>query len=268
MRPVMLQVMRWQILLVLECVVLVGSWSPTAVFAQAGDAQTVGAQPLNPLSRDPANRFNTAMENAPHRTKAIYLPKGASIDLKRPQRNQPSSLPLGWGFDRWAAVLTLLAIAGLLLVWLWRSGILAALLKSRKEKLVDEPTAGEPSARRGKESEHTPYTILQYEDPREGLQAFVSYALVRSAQAASIPLRRSLTGREILRRLPKSFVHREAVSTLLRRSEPVLFGEDVITHDGLSTLLDDYKVLFEVKSYRSRKISVLKTDLSKPVSAT
>ncbi|MEM1038129.1 MAG: DUF4129 domain-containing protein [Pseudomonadota bacterium] len=251
----------------LLCVAPVGWWSLGPALAQTGEAQTASAQPLNTPARDPANRFNDAMENAPHRTDAVYLPAGAPINLQRPQPSQPSNLPLGWGFDRWAAVIALLAIAGLLLVWLWRSGLLAALLKSRKEKLVDEPSAVASSVRRGDVSELTPYAILQFEDPREGLQTFVSYALVRSAQAASIPLRRSLTGREILRRLPKSFPHRDAVSTLLRRAEPILYGDDVITHEGLSTLLDDYKILFEFKSYRSRKGNSIQTDLNKSVSA-
>ncbi|MGV0820260.1 DUF4129 domain-containing protein [Martelella sp. AMO21009] len=65
-------------------------------------------------------------------------------------------------------------------------------------------------------------------DHREGLRAVLQRFLVLAAEENSIPVKRSLTTREIMQRLPGGFAQRDALETLASEVERVVFGGHAI----------------------------------------
>ena len=65
-------------------------------------------------------------------------------------------------------------------------------------------------------------------DHREGLRAVLQRFLVLAAEENSIPVKRSLTTREIMQRLPGGFAQRDALETLALEVERVVFGGHAI----------------------------------------
>lgn len=221
---------------------------PSIAVAQASAQQAV--QPLMPPAADGPNRFRDALANTSQRTDGTYLPKGAPIDIRRPR--PPAQNPLQWSFERWAGVLFLVIIAVLLLVWLWRSGLLGSLLRGNKEDLDKGDSDHRHVPLENSEDKLTLARLLALDDPREGLHLFVGHVLERAAMAGSVPLTRSWTGREILRRLPRNMAEREDVAALLHQAEPILFGDEPITHGDLEGVMDRHKALFDLSSNRAR----------------
>nr|WP_304363644.1 DUF4129 domain-containing protein [Jiella sp. LLJ827] len=62
--------------------------------------------------------------------------------------------------------------------------------------------------------------------------------LALAAQDNAIVLKRSLTTRELVQRLPGGWAHREALELLARRTELVLFGGREISRDDYRECLD------------------------------
>ncbi|MEO1988119.1 MAG: DUF4129 domain-containing protein [Martelella sp.] len=65
-------------------------------------------------------------------------------------------------------------------------------------------------------------------DHREGLRAVLQRFLVLAAEENSISVKRSLTTREIMQRLPGGFAQRDALETLASEVERVVFGGHAI----------------------------------------
>ncbi|MEO1397237.1 MAG: DUF4129 domain-containing protein [Pseudomonadota bacterium] len=221
---------------------------PTNVVAQGSGKQA--ALPLAPPQAAGPNRFRDALANTPQRTDGTYLPRGAPIDIRRPP--PPAQNPLEWSFERWTGVLVLIGLALLILVLLWRSGLLTSLLNGKKEELAEQASDRHPSQLENKNRSLTLALVLAVDDPREGLHLFVGHVLERAAVAGAVPLTRSWTGREILRRLPRNMAQREDVAAVLHQAEPILFGDEPITRDDLETLVDRHKALFDLRSNRIR----------------
>ncbi len=79
--------------------------------------------------------------------------------------------------------------------------------------------------------------LAKINDPREGLHALLVQSLVRAAKQNNIALRRSLTTRDVLRRVPSSWGHRSVLQSLVSHAELVLFGGRAITsHDYANAL--------------------------------
>ena len=76
------------------------------------------------------------------------------------------------------------------------------------------------------------------QDHREGLRAVLQRFLVLAAQANSIPVKRSLTTREIMQRLPGGFAQRDALETLASEVERVVFGGHPIDPEQYQHCLD------------------------------
>ncbi|AJY45605.1 DUF4129 domain-containing protein [Martelella endophytica] len=75
-------------------------------------------------------------------------------------------------------------------------------------------------------------------DHREGLRAVLQRFLALAAQENSIPVKRSLTTREIMQRLPGSFTQREQLETLAMEVERVVFGGHSIDPEQYQHCLD------------------------------
>lgn len=68
-------------------------------------------------------------------------------------------------------------------------------------------------------------------DPREGLRLVLQRILALVAEESSIPVKRSLTTREIMQRLPGGLSHRDALETLASEVERVVFAGQSIEQD-------------------------------------
>jgi len=75
-------------------------------------------------------------------------------------------------------------------------------------------------------------------DPGEGLRLVLQRFLVLAAQENSVALKRSLTTREIMQRLPGEFSHRSALETLASEVERVVFGGKSIEPEQYQHCLD------------------------------
>ncbi|MER0239270.1 DUF4129 domain-containing protein [Fulvimarina sp. MAC8] len=75
-------------------------------------------------------------------------------------------------------------------------------------------------------------------DPRVGLRQVLQRFLALAARDNEIVLKRSLTTRELLERLPGSWHHRSALQTVARRVELVVFGGRTISREDYEECLD------------------------------
>ncbi|MCE7029281.1 DUF4129 domain-containing protein [Jiella avicenniae] len=130
------------------------------------------------------------------------------------------SAPLEWGAT------TLLVVCGLflaVLLWLGR-GQLADLKGPRNRKLAH----GSPAAAGGPERPDLDRDLIarlrQERDPRSGLRQVLERFLKLAAEDNAIVLKRSLTTRELMQRLPGSWAHRGELEVLAENTELVLFG--------------------------------------------
>ncbi len=86
--------------------------------------------------------------------------------------------------------------------------------------------------------------LAKINDPREGLHALLVQSLVRAAKQNNIALRRSLTTRDVLRRVPSSWNQRSVLQTLVTHAELVLFGGRAITSQDYANALQLARPIF------------------------
>jgi len=223
----------------------------------SGLAQTSASEgsvePLTPPKTQKTNRFDETLSHTSQRLNGTYLPKGAPLDIrKRTQKRRTNRQPK-WTWQRGFGTAFLIAIALFLLIALYRSGLIGAFLNRKKDDIPKgrfrhQRTHGSA----GTNGALTAQDILACSNPRDGLQMFVSHMLETAAKASNLPLNRSYTAREILRRLPRSFSHLDNLRSLVFQAEPILFGDDTITSASLDDLLTEHKALFSLRSNRSR----------------
>lgn len=120
---------------------------------------------------------------------------------------------------------TILVVGGLLLallLWLAR-GQLADLAGPRNRRFAPGPGAA-ASAETGELDRDLIGRLRRESDPRSGLRQVLERFLKLAAEDNAIVLKRSLTTRELMQRLPGSWAHRGELEILAERTELVLFG--------------------------------------------
>ncbi|MEL6947265.1 MAG: DUF4129 domain-containing protein [Pseudomonadota bacterium] len=214
-----------------------------AVAARAENATDFS--PLTPPAAGSGNTFTRDLAGTIQRTKGTYLPEGAPLDVKRRAVHPRDSgrIPLDWDTRRVLGALAVALVLGFLLYLIWRSGWMQSLLNARRKTLIGIDSDGIDGVQSARVPRATRDQILAATNPRLGLQMFMRSVLERAAQENKIPLRRAMTGREILRRLPPAAPHKDVLGRLLRMAEPVLFGDDTITADELRALVEQHGTL-------------------------
>ncbi len=133
-------------------------------------------------------------------------------------------------------ILALMGIAIAIIVYRSRYA-LAELGGPRRGKAFPQqsaPDRPEPTA-----IDHSLVERLRAEpDPREGLRIVLQRFLALAAQENSVTVKRSLTTREIMQRLPGGFSHRHALETLASEVEHVVFGGQTIDNERYQYCLD------------------------------
>ena len=90
--------------------------------------------------------------------------------------------------------------------------------------------------------------VLKAEDRRLALRLLLVNVLARAARSNDVPVRRSLTARDIVNRLPNSWTGRDRVADLVARAEPVLFGGRDLSAEGLRDLVEQARPVLAVGS--------------------
>ncbi len=186
------------------------------------------------------------------------------VDAEHMNKDQPLETSEKWWFEKKAKsqnktmsrkdkqrvagiILFILAVFIILLLWNYSTG---GKLFSRLKK--NDRFAGDGNSdydtdlmANAAETERLSFGDLsKIDNPREGLHTLLVQALVRAANQNDIPLRRSLTSREVLRRVPQSWQHRSVLQALINRAELVLFGGRDITKDDYATALQMARPIF------------------------
>ncbi|ORE97640.1 DUF4129 domain-containing protein [Aurantimonas sp. 22II-16-19i] len=196
---------------------------PAPVLADEGTAAVLPAQPQ---LTDAGKAYLGAVEGLRLQTEIRYLSPDADLDAAEDaSRRQLDADPgailarLEWGSK---AVLVLMVLLLVLLLWLGR-GQLADLMGPRDRRLG--PAGATVIHRPDGELDHDLIARLRREgDPRQGLRQVLERFLELAAEDNAIVLKRSLTTRELVQRLPGSWSHRAELESLARQTELVLFG--------------------------------------------
>ncbi|MBO0905500.1 DUF4129 domain-containing protein [Jiella sonneratiae] len=158
-------------------------------------------------------------------TPIVYLSPDSDLGAAKPGDRGPDPLSdtpphtLEWGGT---GVLVVLALALALFLWLAR-GQLADLAGPRNRGFGSDAARGEAFA--DAELDRDLIAGLRREnDPRKGLRMVLERFLRLAAEDNAIVLKRSLTTRELMQRLPGSWAHRRQLEVLARQTELVLFG--------------------------------------------
>ncbi|MAU98558.1 MAG: hypothetical protein CMP81_22190 [Fulvimarina sp.] len=196
---------------------------PASVLADDGAEATLPPQPQLTGS---GKAYREAVEGLRLQTEIRYLSPDADLDAAedasgRPLDVDPGSIPSGleWGSK---AVLVLIVLLLVLFLWLGR-GQIADLMGPRDRRIG---SAGATVIQRpDNEVDHDLIARLRREgDPRKGLRQVLERFLELAAEDNAIVLKRSLTTRELVQRLPGSWSHRVELEGLARQTELVLFG--------------------------------------------
>jgi len=197
------------------------------------------AAPLTPQRSEAAETYlKTATANG-LQVPILYLPPDAPLDAE-PEEPEPDAAPGRSETVEWGAtgVLVLLFLLFCLLLWLGR-GQLADLLGPKNRKLTPRHRVLRTPDLSHADIDHDLIAKLKREDdPRVGLRMVLERFLALAAQDNAIVLKRSLTTRELVQRLPGGWAHREALELLARRTELVLFGGREISRDDYRECLD------------------------------
>ena len=153
-----------------------------------------------------------------------YLPPEAGLDeASTAEEVLPEigpSAPLEWGGT------TVLVLCGLflaVLLWLAR-GQLADLKGPRNRRFSPGAAAAATKEDRAELDLDLIGRLRRESDPRSGLRQVLERFLKLAAEDNAIVLKRSLTTRELMQRLPGSWAHRSQLEVLAENTELVLFG--------------------------------------------
>ncbi len=158
-------------------------------------------------------------------TQIRYLSPEAGLDEEPAEDTRDidaltRSAPLEWGGT------TVLVVGGLLLallLWLGR-GQLADLRGPRDRQFARTSGSAAPELAAAELDRDLIGRLRRESDPRSGLRQVLDRFLKLAAEDNAIVLKRSLTTRELIDRLPGSWVHRGELAVLADRTELVLFG--------------------------------------------
>lgn len=205
---------------------------------------------ISPPQSTKGEKFRSSAERRWQRTKGQYLSKSA--DSKKVVTETKSNDPfrnLDLKTSQWIsfAVLSALIIGALVLWWFNRTGGGLFRAESKEDRFAEsvlkEVVGGEAS-------DDIALDDLSYEklksitDPKQGLRLLLLHALKRAAGENNIPLRRSLTTRDIFFRVPEGWQNRAELSNIVAHAEPVLFGGRDLDQQNYLNLLETSKPLF------------------------
>ncbi|TFF25351.1 DUF4129 domain-containing protein [Jiella endophytica] len=207
----------------------------TPTLAASGKA---GGPPAEPQRSKAGAVYLEAVSGLRLQTPIDYLSPDADLDAK-PETPPKDDLASGRSEPlEWGATGFLVALALLLAFFLWLGrGQLADLMGPRNRQFDSGSAAvfGTPEA----ELDRDLIARLRREsDPRRGLRQVLERFLKLAAEDNAIVLKRSLTTRELMQRLPGSWRHRSELETLARQTELVLFGGREIAEADYQRCLD------------------------------
>lgn len=177
------------------------------------------------------------------RPEADFEPDG-SIEIKIPEK--PKQVEVVRSQNRWGTIVVFGLILAVLAYLIWRHGnAINVTFSARKEKKGTQAAEGgavDPAALLPKEG------LLEYlaamKDRREALILLTSEALERAAATNGVTLARAQTARDVVRVLPRSWMHLAAVRKLVRETEIAHFGGRDVSEDTWQACLDAARPLF------------------------
>ncbi|MFD0916809.1 DUF4129 domain-containing protein [Pseudahrensia aquimaris] len=194
-----------------------------------------------------AAEINTELRNELRarwqRTDVIILSPEDALDAKRPSQGSNNR---SWRVENedfsWVqtfATIVLIALVALgLYLWLQNKmggGLFAKPAEDRKFDVEGMEVGGmDVSA----SNEFSVDDIMRHGDPRQALRLLMVNVLARAARTNDVPVRRSLTARDIVARLPETWAGRERVADLVSQAEPILFGGRDLSAERLSDLVE------------------------------
>ncbi|MEN3793704.1 DUF4129 domain-containing protein [Fulvimarina sp. MAC3] len=215
--------------------------STIPALAQSGPQTASEAlAPYDPPPTETSTRYLDAVENRGLQARIQYLHPDSELDadLSRFDSEDDTS---GNSSEaaRYTAIAVLIAILLFLGFFVWtRRGSFLDRAGPRPQTRVspdrqDAPSHDDPDIDRDFIAR-----LRSETDPRVGLRKVLQRFLALAASDNEIVLKRSLTTRELLERLPGSWHHRSALQTLAQRVELVVFGGRAISREDYEECLD------------------------------
>ncbi len=230
-----------------------------AAFAQQS-TPSVGVkdadETITPPKSTQGDKFRSSAERRWQHTKGQYLSKSADpekiVSEKKP--NDPFR-NIDLKTSQWISfiVLSALIIGALVLWWFNRTGGGLFRAEAKEDRFTDavlKEVVG------GKADNDIALDDLSYEklkainNPKQGLRLLLLHGLKRAAGENNIPLRRSLTTRDIFYRVPEGWRNRAELSNIMAHAEPVLFGGRDLDQQNYLKLLEASKPLFAKSGMR------------------
>ena len=209
---------------------------------------TAHAQAIDTGQQSEAGKeFREHAKSQWQRTDALALGPNDSLELTNPERQKPRSLSNPFQGVETARILSTIILIVLIAiaVYLFLRYRLGGDLFSGKKNdqrigREEESIAGLNVAEAGRFA----LSDLENMAPKEALHILLVKSLAKAADTNNIPLRRSLTARDVFNVIPDRWAHRGFLGKLIKCAEPVLFGGRSITGDDVKALAQEAEPLF------------------------
>ncbi len=177
----------------------------------------------------------------------------ADQPIREAEKKQPEERrePRSQSGDRWIA---LILFAGLLIAGLWylaKNPQTSGLFAGRAKKPSDEPSTEANTSGTVTIEESSGFSLdalSRMEDLRHATHLLLVNALARVAHDNKIHLRRSMTAREVLEKLPHRWSGEEAIRSVVGFAEPVVFGERPVDPERFEVVVEKARSLFRKRS--------------------
>lgn len=209
-------------------------------------------QSVFPPKSKQGEKFKTSADRRWQRTQGEYLSKDADPEKKVEEtdlNNENSLGDLDENTARWIATIILSSlILGVALAW-WFNRTGGGLFRpeAKEDRFADavlKEAVGGDAAEDISLDDLSFSKLKSIGDPKQGLRLLLLHGLKRAAGENNIPLRRSLTTRDIFYRVPESWKNRKELSNIVSYAEPVLFGGRNLDQQNYLELLEASKPLF------------------------
>ena len=239
---------------VVATILLAFIWASSAVAQQIvppAEIENTGKTITPPKSVE-GEKFKASAERRWQRTKGQYLSKKADPEKKVEDSNTDNGNSLR-NLDvktaQWIAFVVLGAlIAGALVAWWFnRTGGGLFRQEAKEDRFADAVLKEVVGADTREEISLDGLSfekLKSIEDPKQGLRLLLLHGLKKAAGENNIPLRRSLTTRDIFYRVPEAWQNRNELSNIVAHAEPVLFGGRELDQQKYLNLLEASKPLF------------------------
>lgn len=234
------------------------SFVASQAYAQTADSASQNSslgKAFDPPVSDQGEAFKSTARQRWQRVDAQYLSKEADPGKFVAQRKTEAE-PWDWTSNstRTISTIVLVILIGLL-VWAFaRNRMEGGLFRgaTQEDRFSDEilreavGADGDAVLSADISLDH----LLAFEDYKQGLRLLLLQALKRAAGDNDIALRRSLTTRDILNRVPQTWNHRPLLAQLVTFAEPVLFGGKQIDRQNYEATLQFAQPILQNKSIR------------------